>query len=118
MTKITRISAAAAEPPAVTQIREMVADYWKRGGDQVREGRARSLPIDAVIAGLLADLRNMERLYESECKAHDPLRDQIARLRDDLAESKRPFTAQMEMQNRRIIALTAEVDALRRKGEK
>lgn len=66
-----------------------------------------------VVAGLLADARAIDEHADSAEDDATRLALQVTKLTDDLAEAKRPFSAQMEMQNRRIIALTAELDRLK-----
>ena len=97
----------------INQLRRMIVDYRKRADDDWRVHHAREDHIINVVAGLIADAEAMDALYDAADKVAEPLRKKIESLEEQLAESKRPFTAQMEMQNRRIIALTAELDQIK-----
>jgi hypothetical protein len=99
---------------AIAAVRQMLTDYWKSEGDEYEARRASvAAPLDEVVAKVLADLKTFEKMYLAEVGGKDSLRAQIAKLKDDLADMRRPMTAQMEMQNRRIVALTAELDRFR-----
>lgn len=94
-------------------IRMTIVEYRMTQADDWRVDHARTASMIDVIGGLIADSKATDAHWRAADKTVVPLRDEISRLKDELAESKRPFSAQMEMQNRRIIALTAEVDRLR-----
>jgi hypothetical protein len=91
----------------------MLADYWNTEGDDHQSHRAETAPLSEVVAKVLDDLKTFEKMYLAEVGGKDSLHVQIARLKDDLADARRPMTAQMEMQNRTIVALNAEIDRLR-----
>ncbi len=97
----------------LNEIRQLIVAY-RRG--QVRDWRykhAQTEYIVNVVAGLIADAKAIDKLHHAANKAATKLEEQVAQLKSNLEESKRPFTAQMTMQNRRIIALTEELDRLR-----
>lgn len=98
---------------ALAVVRQLIVAFHKRdsGGDW-RVAHARSDYIVNVVAGLIADAVAIYALYHVTDQQRGPLLERIKQLEDDLLESKRPFTAQMEMQNRRIIALNLEVERL------
>lgn len=100
---------------ALAVVRQLIVAYYEEGPCDWRPRHAKTDYIVNVVAGLIADSRAVNALYERGEKQLRPLEDQIEQLREELAESKRPFTAQMVMQNRRIIALNSEVDALKLK---
>ena len=58
---------------------------------------------------MLADAQTIEKMHRSLELKVNPLRDEILELKKQLLESKRPFTAQMEMQNRRIVYLNPKL---------
>lgn len=97
---------------ALAEVRRMIVAYRSLEDDDWRYQHAQSDYIVNVVGGLIADAMAIDALALADHQEVQPLRDRIASLKEELAESKRPFTAQMEMQNRRIIALTAEVDRL------
>lgn len=97
----------------LAEVRRMIVAYRKRIDQDWRQHHAETAPLVDVVGGLIADAEAINMLHEQELRANTPLREKVEKLRDELAESKRPFSAQMEMQNRRIIALTAELDVLR-----
>lgn len=96
----------------LNEIRGKIVAYRRECKDW-RYEHAQTDYIVNVVAGLIADARAIDALHEASAKAEDRLEERIKALESKLAESKRPFSAQMEMQNRRIIALTAELDKLR-----
>ena len=98
---------------ALAEVRRLIVAYHKRGHCDWRPHHARTDSIVNVVAGLVADAEATNALYDSIDKNLRPLEEENKRLREALAESKRPFTAQMEMQNRRIIELTAQLDKAR-----
>lgn len=97
----------------LNEIRQLIVAYRR---SQVRDWRYKHAQTDYlvnVVAGLIADATVIDKLHHASDKAATKLEDEVQRLKSDLAESERPFSAQMEMQNRRIIALTSELDQLR-----
>ena len=96
----------------LAKVRSMIIDYRKRRYHDWRIQHAQSSTLVDVVAGLIADAEAIDRLFDEADKRARKLQDENSRLREELAESKRPFSAQMEMQNRRIIALTNELDRL------
>lgn len=98
---------------ALCEVRKLIVEYHKSQHCDWRPHHARTDYIVNVVAGLIADAKAIDALHAASDKRLRKLEEENARLREQLAESKRPFSAQMEMQNRRIIALTAELDALR-----
>jgi hypothetical protein len=101
---------------ALTAVRKMIVAYWDRDKlvDDWRPAFAQSAGIVDVVAGLIADAIAIDELRERADSRARKLGEENERLKEALAESKRPFSAQMEMQNRRIIALTEELDLLKR----
>ena len=97
---------------ALAEVRRLIVAFHKKEDGDWRVEHARSDYIVNVVAGLIADAEAIYALHTASDREVTPLRERIAKLEEALAESKRPFSAQMEMQNRRIIALTAEVDRL------
>lgn len=96
---------------ALAEVRRLIVEYRK--DDEWRCHHARTDHIINVVAGLIADAIAIDAHSLAEHRLIEPMREKMASLKEQLAESKRPFTAQMEMQNNRIIGLTAEVDRLR-----
>lgn len=96
---------------ALAEVRRLIVTYRRRVDDW-RIEHAQAAPIVDVVAGLIADAETIDALYWKHDGRERKLQERIVKLEYDLAESKRPFTAQMDMQNRRIIALTAELDRL------
>lgn len=117
--KMLNGSDAPGEQSAVrvlAEIRHMIVSYRKRStvADECwRSHHAETAPLVDVVGGLIADADVIDMMYKQVDKEVTPLKERIKKLQDDLEESKRPFTAQMLMQNRRIIALTEELDKLR-----
>ena len=111
------------EPPGeqsatqvLAQARSMIVACHERQGfgqEDWRAEHARTAHFLDVLGGLIADNEAIYEMYAKADKIVGPLREEIETLREALAESKRPLSAQMEMQNRRIIALTAELDRLK-----
>ena len=97
----------------IAAVRQMVVAYWKDEGDEYQSHRAIVLPLDEVVAKLLSDIKAFEAMYLAAEKQNEPLHVEIARLRSEVADMRRPMTEQMEMQNRTIIALNGEIDRLR-----
>ena len=97
----------------IAEIRRMICAYRREEVRDWRYKHATEECIVNVVAGLIADARAIDKLHEAASNDATRLAEQNTTLRERLAESKRPFSAQMEMQNRRIIALTAELDELR-----
>jgi hypothetical protein len=97
---------------ALAEVRRLIVAYRKKEYEDWRVDHARTDNIVNVVAGLIADASAIDALQARALRETEPLRDKIAELKDQLAESKRPFSAQMEMQNKRIIGLTAEIDRL------
>jgi hypothetical protein len=96
----------------LNQIRGKIIAYRYKEKDW-RFKHAQEAHIVNVVTGLIADAEAIDALHDAANNDATRLADENMRLRDELAEHKRPFSAQMEMQNRRIIALTAELDKLR-----
>lgn len=61
------------------------------------------------MGGLIADAKAIEDELLSTDERIAPLEKENERLKEELEEAKRPFTAQMTMQNRRIIALNERI---------
>lgn len=97
----------------LAQIRALIVSYRCKGVKDWRRTHARTADIIDVVNGVLADALAIDALHAAADKDATRLAEKNEELREKLAESKRPFSAQMEMQNRRIIALTAELDLLR-----
>lgn len=97
----------------LAEVRRLIAAYWQQTECDWRPDFALTAPIADVVRGLIADAEVTDRCFEDAQKRNDPLHDEITSLKEALAESKRPFSAQMEMQNRRIIDLTAQLDRLK-----
>ena len=100
---------------ALAEVRRLIVAYRKSDVPEDLDWRvhhARTDYIVNVVAGLIADAKAIDAFNDSTTRETEPLRDRIKALEEKLAESKRPFTAQMRMQNNRIIGLTAEVDRL------
>lgn len=101
---------------ALARVRAQIVEHYQvKNESDWRLDFARTQRIENVVAGMLADVQASDE-FSFSCQNDDgKLRDRIADLEEKLAEAKRPFTAQMEMQNRRIIAQTAQLDAYRLK---
>lgn len=97
----------------LADVRRLIVEYRKRRDKDWRVSHAQSDSLVNVVAGLIADAEAIGDLFDQTESRSGKLEEANRKLRDELAESKRPFSAQMEMQNRRIIALTAELDQLR-----
>lgn len=100
---------------ALAEVRRRIVEYRKSEGgewDDWRIQHAQTDSIENVVGGLIADAAAYLKAYEQSYQATSPLSEEIAKLKDELAESKRPFSAQMEMQNRRIIDLNGQVERL------
>lgn len=80
-----------------------------------RVEHAKIASITDVVQGLIVDAHNYHELAVSAGADAERAIQACKVAEEALAESKRPFTAQMEMQNRRIIALQATIDVLRNK---
>lgn len=99
---------------ALAEVRRLIVAYRKQGDgyDDWRVTHARTDYIVNVVAGLIADAKAIDALHHAADRKVTPLREEIAQLKEALAESKRPFTAQMEMQNNRIIGLNQQIEGL------
>jgi hypothetical protein len=107
-----QVGGEQAATKALADVRGLIIAYRKRADcEDWRTPHAKTAPIVDVVAGLIADAEAIDGLFKHADARVRPLEDQVAKLREELAESKRPFSAQMEMQNRRIIDLTAKLDA-------
>lgn len=91
-------------------IRKAIIAYYQKDYEDWRLEHAESADIVDVVNGLIADSNAAWSMFYTADSGREVLIKKIEKLKDDLAESRRPFTAQMEMQNRRIIALQREVD--------
>jgi hypothetical protein len=98
---------------ALAEIRAMICRYRREDVRDWRYKHAQEAHIVNVVAGLIADATAIDKLHDAANNDATRLSDENIRLRDELAEHKRPMTAQMLMQNRRIIALTEELDKLK-----
>lgn len=94
---------------ALAEIRRLIVAYRRESDKDWRVKHAREQHIVNVVAGLIADARAIDALHDAAQKGLAPLKDEIERLKSDLAEKKRPLEPQMEMQNRRITALNSQV---------
>lgn len=100
---------------ALAAVRRLIVAYRKHADcKDWRTHHAQTDCIVNVVAGLIADAQAIDALHLASDRAVTPLREQIATLKAQLAESRRPFTAQMAMQNNRIIGLNAEIERLAR----
>lgn len=98
---------------ALAEVRRLIVVYRKSADAQDwRTPHAQESHIVNVVGGLIADAKAIDELFAAADRRVRPLEEEVERLRGELAESKRPFTAQMTMQNNRIVALNAEVDRL------
>ena len=96
----------------LNEIRQMIVVY-RRG--QVRDWRLEHAQTDYivnVIAGLIADATVIDALHDRSHKDAARLEERVQKLEADLEGAKRPFAAQMEMQNRRITDLTFQLERL------
>lgn len=99
---------------ALAEVRRLIVAYRRTDDyEDWRANHARTDYIVNVVAGLIADAKAIDALYTIADRQVTPLRARIAELEEALAESRRPFTAQMEMQNKRIIGLNAEIERLK-----
>lgn len=101
---------------ALHAIRIKIVEYQRATHDAVAVHHARTAPIMDAFKSLLIDACNYHALTISASQDAERAIQACKVAEEALAESKRPFTAQMEMQNRRIIALQAEVDELRKRA--
>jgi hypothetical protein len=99
---------------ALAEVRRLIVAYRKDEFEDWRVDHAQTDYIVNVVAGLIADAEAIDALHLESDRQVTPLREKIIALEEQLAESKRPFTAQMEMQNNRIIGLNAEIERLKR----
>ena len=98
---------------ALADVRRLVVDHHRKNNDMDwRLHHAQTDYIVNVVAGLIADAEAIYALSLREHREIEPLRRKIKELESALAESKRPFSAQMEMQNKRIVGLNAEIERL------
>lgn len=107
---------------ALAAVRELVVQYRRDsdncdpslGGDW-HVHHAQTAPIIDVIAGLIADAKVIDDLHEAADADAERLAKENRRLQEELAEAKRPYTAQMTMLNRRIIDLNEKLLAMEMK---
>ena len=96
---------------ALANVRAQIVRYRHDPDDPEpwREHHAKTAPIVDVVAGLIADATVIDELHESADARAEKLAKENERLCEELAESKRPYTAQMTMLNRRIIDLNEKL---------
>lgn len=94
----------------LARIRQMVVNYLQETDDDWRVHVAKTDHLINVVAGVLADAKINHGLALRAFSRENEMHQKVLKLLDDLKEAKRPFTAQMEMQNRRIIDLTRQLD--------
>lgn len=96
---------------ALSEVRRLIIAHLEEDEDW-RLHHAETDYIVNVVAGLCADSKAIVACFMAGEKQLEPLREKIKRLEEDLAESKRPFTAQMQMQNNTITRLNEEIARL------
>lgn len=96
---------------ALARVRELIVSYHREDGDPEdwRVLHAQTSYIVNVVEGLIVDAKAIDALHRTGEKQLEPLRKKIQELEEALDEAKRPFTAQMQMQNNTIIQQNAEI---------
>lgn len=95
------------------ELRQMIVRYRRKHDRDWRVRHAQTEYIVNVVAGLIADARAIDRLHAATFHENLRLTEQVKKLKADVDEGRRPFTAQMEMQNRRITALNEQIQRMR-----
>jgi inactivated superfamily I helicase len=93
-------------------LRDKVRAYYERQGDETGMHFAATLTLPELLDYVLKNLSDSDAMCASAgADAERAIR--LARQAEDaLAEAKRPFTEQMERQNRTIIELNARLAAM------
>lgn len=94
---------------ALNVVRALIVKYRREQDGDWRVNHAQSAPICDVVSGLIADATAIDELHEAADAEAERLGKENERLREELEEAKRPFTAQMTMLNRRIIDLNEKL---------
>lgn len=97
---------------ALADVRRRIVVYREKedGPDDVRTHHAKTASIGEVVGELMIDIHNMDVLAETAGADTERAITRAKKAEEDLAEAKRPFTAQMEMQNKRIIGLNGQLE--------
>jgi len=111
------IEAGQEAVKALAKLRKRIVAYRCRvdGEDDPRTHHARTSPIDEVVGDVLLDIHNMDVLASSASNDATRAIERADAAEEALAEAKRPFTAQMEMQNKRIVGLNGQIEQLERR---